>query len=70
MPADGRKVQGRFAVRLSNQVTVCTTVLEKRDSKSRPEAGIVIFEHRGFNQRDELIGSCERSALMFRKDKS
>lgn len=44
-----------------------TTVLEKRDSKSRPEAGIVIFEHKGFNQSGELIGICERSALMFRK---
>ena len=46
-----------------------TTVLEKRDSKSRPEAGIVIFEHKGFNQRDELIGTCERSALMFRRER-
>lgn len=46
-----------------------TTVLETRGSKSRPEAGIVIFEHKGFNQRGELIGICERSALMFRKDR-
>jgi acyl dehydratase len=47
-----------------------TIVLEKRDSKSRPEAGIVIFEHKGFNQNDELVGICERSALMYRKDRS
>jgi len=26
-----------------------------------------IFEHRGLNQRDELICSCKRSALMFRR---
>lgn len=44
-----------------------TTVLEARASRSRPEAGIVSFEHRGFNQRDELIVRCERSALMRRR---
>ncbi|MEI9982104.1 MAG: MaoC/PaaZ C-terminal domain-containing protein [Aliidongia sp.] len=27
-----------------------TTVIEKRDSKSRPDAGIVVFEHKSFNQ--------------------
>jgi acyl dehydratase len=47
-------------------IHVETRVLEKRESKSRPANGIVIFEHRGFNQRDELICSCKRSALMFR----
>ncbi len=43
-----------------------TRVIEKRESKSRPTNGIVIFEHRGLNQREELICSCKRSALMFR----
>jgi acyl dehydratase len=43
-----------------------STVLEKRESKSRPQNGIVIFEHRGFNQRDELVCSCKRTALMHR----
>jgi acyl dehydratase len=47
-------------------IHVETRVLEKRESKSRPANGIVIFEHRGLNQRDELICSCKRSALMFR----
>src|SRR6266849_9809873 len=47
-------------------IHVETRVLEKRESKSRPTNGIVIFEHRGLNQRDELICSCKRSALMFR----
>ena len=44
-----------------------TEVLELRDSNSRPDNGIVIFEHRAFNQRDELVGTCKRSALMLRK---
>jgi acyl dehydratase len=44
-----------------------TTVLEKRDSKSRPNAGLVIFEHRMINQRGELVCQCKRTALMQRK---
>jgi acyl dehydratase len=43
-----------------------TEVLEVRDSKSRPDNGIVVFAHRAFNQNDELVGECKRSALMFR----
>jgi len=38
-----------------------------RDSKSRPDNGIVVFRHRAFNQHDELVGECKRSALMLRK---
>lgn len=48
-------------------IHVESEVLEKRDSKSRPDNGIVIFAHRAFNQRDELVGECKRSALMLRK---
>lgn len=43
-----------------------TEVLSKRDSASRPHNGIVVFGHRAFNQRDELVATCERSALMLR----
>ena len=31
---------------------------------SRPDCGIVTFEHRGFNQRDELVCRARRDALM------
>lgn len=44
-----------------------TEVKELRDSKSRPANGIVVFEHRAYNQHDELVGVCKRSALMHRK---
>jgi acyl dehydratase len=44
-----------------------TTVLEKRDSQSRPGAGIVTFRHEGLNQRDEIVCRCTRQALMLRK---
>ena len=42
-------------------------VLEARASKSRPDNGIVVFQHRGYNQRDELVMTCKRSALMLRR---
>ena len=41
-----------------------TEVKQLRESKSRPDAGIVTFEHRMFNQRDELVCQCLRSALL------
>jgi acyl dehydratase len=44
-------------------------VLELRDSKSRPDNGIVIFAHRAFNQNNELVAHCKRSALMLRQPK-
>ncbi len=44
-----------------------TKILDKRPSKSRPDAGIVWFEHRGFNQDDVLICYNRRAALMMRK---
>lgn len=47
-------------------IRVETEVLELRDSKSRPDNGIVIFAHRAFNQNDVLVGECKRSALMYR----
>jgi acyl dehydratase len=44
-----------------------TSVAALRESKSRPNQGIVTFEHRGFNQRDEEIAFCRRVALMLRR---
>ena len=41
-----------------------TRVVEKRESRSRSDAGIVVFEHRSLNQRNEEVAICKRSALM------
>lgn len=38
-----------------------------RESNSRPTAGIVTWAHRSFNQRDELVCECTRSALLMKK---
>ena len=37
-----------------------------RESKSRPNAGIVSWAHRSFNQRNELVCECTRSALLLK----
>ena len=50
-------------------IRIETEVLDLRDSKSRPDNGIVTFRHRAYNQNGELVGECKRSALMLRKPK-
>lgn len=44
-----------------------TEVIELRESRSRPDQGIVTFLHRAYNQRDELVASCKRSGLQRKK---
>ncbi|RJF89403.1 MaoC family dehydratase [Oleomonas cavernae] len=44
-----------------------SVVVGIRESKSRPTQGIVTFEHRGFNQRNEEVAYCRRVALMLRR---
>ena len=48
---------------------VKTTVLSLRESKSRPDAGIVEFGHIAINQRGEIVAECTRQALMRKKPK-
>lgn len=44
-----------------------TTVMAVRNSRSRPEAGIVTLRHEAFNQADTLVATCERAALLRRR---
>lgn len=48
-------------------IHVETEVIELRESKSRPNQGIVTFQHRAFNQRDELVAICKRSGMQRKK---
>ena len=43
-----------------------TEVHALKESRSRPDAGIVTFAHRLLNQRDEIVCQCLRSALIKR----
>lgn len=52
---------------LGDTVRAETEVKELRDSRSRPDAGIVTFAHVLINQRDETVCSCLRMALVRRR---
>ena len=51
---------------VGDTIRVLSEVVEARASKSRPDTGIVVFEHRAFNQRDELVCRMRRTGLMRR----
>jgi acyl dehydratase len=43
----------------------CTSeVVGKRESNSRPGAGIVEFHHRAYNQDNKLVAECRRQVFM------
>jgi acyl dehydratase len=44
-----------------------TEVISRRESASRPNAGIVQFEHRGYNQKNVLVARMRRNALMLKQ---
>jgi acyl dehydratase len=44
-----------------------TEVMEKRESRSRPQWGVVIFEHRAKNQHGDVVMRCRRAAMMRRR---
>ncbi|MBV9829526.1 MAG: MaoC family dehydratase [Alphaproteobacteria bacterium] len=45
-------------------IHVRTTIIQKRMSRSRGDAGIVEFEHVGLNQHGDTIAICRRAGLM------
>ena len=64
---------GYDALKFPNPVFVGDTLrstsecIAARESNSRPNAGIVTWSHRSFNQRDELVCECTRTALLLKK---
>ena len=44
-----------------------TEIMDKRESRSRPNDGVVFFEHRATNQRKELVARIRRAGLMRKK---
>lgn len=56
----------RFPAPLFENDTVhaTTEVVGKRDSRSRPDAGIVEFLHRAYKQDGTLVAECRRQAFM------
>jgi acyl dehydratase len=48
-------------------ISTRTTVLSQRESRSRKDAGIVVFRHVATNQRGQIVARCDRSALMLKR---
>lgn len=48
---------------VGDTLRIASEVLEVRESKSRPDQGIVTFAHRAFNQNGELVAHCKRASL-------
>ncbi|WP_298091437.1 MaoC family dehydratase [uncultured Sphingomonas sp.] len=51
---------------LGDTLRATTEVVALRDSRSRPEAGLVTFRHEALNQRDQIVCRCLRTALVRR----
>lgn len=49
---------------IGDTITVSSRVIARRESRTKPDRGIVTFEHRGINQRNEIVCVCERGAMM------
>ena len=52
---------------LGDTLRATSEVVELRESKSRPDAGIVTFAHEALNQRDQVVCRCLRMALVKRR---
>ena len=52
---------------IGDTLRVTSKVAALKDSRSRPEAGIITFLHEALNQRDEVVCRCERTALIKRR---
>jgi acyl dehydratase len=52
---------------IGDTLRATTEIVELRESKSRPQAGIVTFRHEMLNQRNEIVCQCLRTALIKRK---
>lgn len=52
---------------LGDTLTAHTRVVDKRESRSKPDRGIVTFEHRAKNQDGVVVCVCLRGAMMMRR---
>lgn len=54
---------------IGDTISVRSRVVDRRESRSKPDRGIVTFEHEGINQRGETVCSCIRGAMMMKRPK-
>jgi acyl dehydratase len=54
-------------VRIGDTLRSETVILSKRESKKHPNAGVVMFEHVGYNQRNEVVVRAKRAGLQLKR---
>ena len=52
---------------IGDTLTCHTEILDMKESKSRPNAGIVVFGHELTNQRGETVLTCTRTVMLKKK---
>lgn len=55
---------------IGDTIRVSTEVIDRRESRSRPDRGIVTFEHVGTNQRDEVVCRAVRKGMMLKRERA
>lgn len=61
------KIEFPNPVFIGDTLRVNTRIVDKRASQSKPDRGVVWFQHTGFNQRNEIVCECLRKGMMLRK---
>lgn len=61
---DYEKIEHNNPVFIGDTLRAETTILEKRESKSKPDRGIVYVETKAYNQKHELVLSFRRHILI------
>ncbi len=52
---------------IGDTISVRSRVVDRHESRSKPDRGVVTFEHEGINQRGETVCSCIRGAMMMKQ---
>ena len=53
---------------IGDTINAATEIVAKRESRSKSDRGIVTLEHRGLNQRGDVVCRCVRLGMMMRRD--
>lgn len=60
------KIEFPNPVFIGDTLRVSTRIVDKRASQSKPDRGVVWFQHTGYNQRDEIVCECLRKGMMLK----
>ena len=68
-PSPGfEKLKWLRPVFVDDTIRFTTRIIEKRDSKSRPQVGLVLFQNEGWNQHGELVFSLVSKMFVERRE--